>query len=106
MTGEIDSIIMSLFSLRERLFDLEAKLESYSSQQVLISLLVSFSVVLGFKVYDYFSFNIQSEEEFEEEYDEESDEEFDEESDEKLSIKTEKPLLYGCDSDSSGFDEN
>lgn len=110
MTGEIDSIIVSLFSLRERLSELESKLEQYSSQQIVISLMVSFGVVLGFKAYDYLSFNKYDD------YDElddcdceqESSEDEDDESvfEEEPSIKTEKPLLYGCGSDSSGFEEN
>lgn len=102
MTGEIDTVILSLFSLREKLSELESKIELYSSQQMLVSLMMSLGVVVGFKVYDYLYFNSHEIEE-EHSYDEYSDE--DSVFEEEPEFHNEKPIHSGCGSDSSGLDE-
>ncbi len=105
MTGEIDSIIMSLFSLKERLSQLEHKLEFYSSQQILVSLITSICAVVSLKLLEYL-FKEETEEETDEVSDSESQfEESDTESDTDSFPDCEENLRSGCGSDSSGLEE-
>lgn len=94
MTGEIDNIITNLFSLGEKLHDLENSIELYANNQFAISLLTSLTVMSVFKLFDYLI-----KEDVEDTEDHDSDFETDSESDHD-------ELHSGCGSDSSGLSDH